>query len=189
MHLAGLIRLTLSVYLILKFKRMEFTLRPWQKSDLASLIKYANNPLIAANMTDAFPHPYTEVKGIAFLEMVTAILPVRVWAIEINGEAAGGIGLHPQQDIMRRNAELGYWLAEPYWGKGIITRAVPQVIELGFKVLPDIERIYARPFGRNKASQRVLEKSGFEYETMFKNTIFKNGVFDDELFYAVRRKI
>ena len=167
---------------------MEFKLRPWLKSDLDSLVKYADNPAIAANMTDAFPHPYTKEKGIAFLEMVTAILPVRVWAIEINGEAAGGIGLHPQQDIMRRNAELGYWLAEIYWGKGILTSAVPQVVEMGFKILPEIERIYARPFGSNKASQRVLEKAGFEYETRFSNTIFKNGLFEDELFYAMRRK-
>ena len=167
---------------------MEFKLRPWQKSDLASLIKFANNPLIAANMTDAFPHPYTEEKGLSFLEMVTAIQPLRVWAIEVNGEAAGGIGLHPQQDIMRRNAELGYWLAEPYWGKGILTRAVPMVVQEGFKTLTEIDRIYARPFGRNKASQRVLEKAGFVFETVFKDTIYKNGKFEDELYYSVRRK-
>lgn len=166
---------------------MEFTLRPWRKTDLASLVKYANNPLIAANMTDAFPHPYTEEKGIAFLEMVTAIVPTRIWAIDVQGEAVGGIGVHPQHDIMRRNAELGYWLAEPFWSKGIITLAVPMVVEMAFRDLPEIERIFARPFGRNKASQRVLEKAGFAFENRFSNTIFKNGKFEDELFYAVRR--
>jgi ribosomal-protein-alanine N-acetyltransferase len=167
---------------------MEFTLRPWLLSDLDSLVKHANNPAVAANMTDMFPHPYTREKGLAFLEMVTAIQPTRIWTIAIDGEACGGIGIHPLTDIMRRNAELGYWLAEPFWGKNIISRAIPQAVAMGFSALPEINRIFARPFGTNKASQRALEKAGFVFETSFQNTIFKNGVFVDELFYAIRRK-
>jgi len=166
---------------------MEFKLRSWRLSDLESLVKYADNPAIAANMTDMFPHPYTVEKGMAFLEMVTAQQPVLVWAIETNGEACGGIGIHPLSDIMRKNAELGYWLAEPFWGMNIVSRAIPQAVEMGFQALPDINRIFARPFGTNIASQRALEKAGFIYETRFEKTIFKNGVFLDELFYAVRR--
>jgi len=71
----------------------------------------------------------------------------------------GGIGLHLQNDIQCKNAEPGYWLAEPYWGKGIITKAVTQMVDYGFKTW-EVSRIFARPFGTNIASQRVLEKPG-----------------------------
>ena len=81
---------------------------------------------------------------------------------------------------------MGYWLAEPFWGKGIITAAIRQMVEYGFKTW-DITRIYARPFGSNIASQKVLEKAGFRLEVRFEKTIFKNGVFEDELIYAIRR--
>jgi ribosomal-protein-alanine N-acetyltransferase len=167
---------------------MGFTLRPWRMDDLAALVKNANNPNIAINMTDSFPSPYTEERGKTFLEMATTTDPQRIWAIDINGEPCGSIGVFPLTDIMRRNAELGYWLAEPYWGKGIISRALPLVVQMAFQRLPEIDRIFARPFGRNIASQRVLEKAGFEYEARFKDTIFKNEKFEDELFYAIRRK-
>jgi [ribosomal protein S5]-alanine N-acetyltransferase len=165
---------------------MEFKLRPWRASDLDSLVKFGNNPAIAANMSDMFPNPYTPEKGKAFIDMATQDEPARIMAIEVLGEAAGGIGLHPQQDIYRLNAELGYWLAEPYWRKGIITRAIKQMTQYGFEHL-DINRIFARPFGYNKASQTALEKAGFTLEARLKETIIKNGVVQDELIYAIRR--
>ena len=166
---------------------MEFKLRPWQMSDLPSLVKYANNLNIAKFLTDQFPHPYSEADGKKFLQMVTsAPPPIRVMAIEINGEAAGGIGIHPQEDISQKNAEMGYWLAEPYWGNGIITKAIIQMVDHGFKHF-DINRIFARPFGSNLASQRVLEKAGFTFEARFEKTIYKLGKYEDELFYAIRR--
>ena len=165
---------------------MKFSLRPWNITDLDSLVKYANNPRIARFMTDRFPHPYTAEAGNAFISMATAPDPVRVFAIDIGGEACGGIGLHPQEDIQRRNAELGYWLAEPFWNKGIISRAIPQVIDYGFRTL-DIDRIFARPFGSNAASQHVLEKTGFVLEARLSKTLVKNSVAEDELIYAVRR--
>lgn len=165
---------------------MNFTLRPWTINDLESLVKYANNPLIAKNMTDAFPHPYTEENGRAFIEFATRNTPPNILAIDLNGEAVGGIGIHPQIDIHRKNAEMGYWLAEPFWGKGIITKAIGQMIGYGFKNF-DIERIFARPFGTNIASQKVLEKAGFILEAKFSGTLYKNGEYQDELVYAVRR--
>ena len=163
---------------------MEFTLRPWVESDLGSLVKHANNPKIAANMTDAFPHPYTEENGKAFIAM--AMRAPSILAIEVNGEAVGGIGIHPQSDIMCKNAELGYWIGEAFWGKGIITQAVKQMLDMAFSKY-DITRVYARPFGSNVASQRVLEKAGFTLEARIEKNIYKNGVFQDELIYAVRR--
>jgi RimJ/RimL family protein N-acetyltransferase len=165
---------------------MDFKLRPWSLNDLDSLVKYANNNNIAKNMMDRFPHPYTLESGKMFIDLATKDDPVHLFAIEVNGEAVGGIGIHPQEDISRRNAELGYWLAEPFWGKGIITRAIPEMITFAFKTY-DITRIYARPFGTNRASQRVLEKAGFRLEAKLEKTIFKNGEFLDEWIYAIRR--
>lgn len=166
---------------------MDFKLRPWTINDLDSLVKYANNPKIAGNLTNQFPYPYTPESGKKFIEFATQNTPRNIMAIEINGEACGGIGIHPQQDVQCKNAELGYWLAEPFWGKGIITEAIKQMINYGFSNF-DITRIYARPFGTNKASQRVLEKTGFALEASFEKTLFKNNEFLDELIYAVRKK-
>lgn len=165
---------------------INFKLRPWTIKDLDSLVRYADNFNIARNMADVFPHPYTYEKGRAFIEMANQSDPPNILAIEVEGEAAGGIGLHPQQDIYRKNAEMGYWLAEPFWGKGIITEAIRQMVDYGFANL-DITRIYARPFGYNIGSQRALEKAGFVLEAKLEKTFYKNGEFLDELIYAVRR--
>lgn len=165
---------------------MEFKLRPWLKTDLDSLVKHANNPKIAKFMTNGFPSPYTKAHGEKWLEMATASQPAKFLCIEINGEAAGGVGIHLQQDIMCKNAELGYWLSEMYWGNGIVPKVVSQVVDYGFKNF-DITRIYARPFGNNPASQRVLEKCGFKLEARIEKSIFKNEEFLDELIYAIRK--
>ena len=166
---------------------LPFTLRPWLDQDINDLVKHANNPAIAKFMTDKFPHPYSIENGMQFIAMAGADLPLHIFAIDVNGEAVGGIGIHPQTDIQCRNAELGYWLAEPFWGKGIITRAVMQMVEYGFKTW-NIDRIFARPFGTNTGSQKVLEKAGFILEARFEKTLFKNGRYEDELVYATRRK-
>ena len=166
---------------------MDFKLRAWRETDLDSLVKYANNPNIAENLTNAFPHPYTEENGQGFIKYANSSEPLHIMAIEIDGEAVGGIGIHPQTDIMCKNAELGYWLAEPFWGKGIVSKAIAQMVDYGFSTF-DIVRIYARPFGSNLASQKVLEKNGFVLEARIAQNIFKNGVFQDELIYAVRKQ-
>ena len=165
---------------------MNFKLRPWHNSDIESLVKYANNWEIAKNMTDAFPHPYTATNAKAFIEFATKDNPIHIFAIDINGEAVGGIGIHLQNDIHRKNAELGYWLAEPFWGKGIISDAIKQTVDFAFDTY-DIERVFARPFGTNLASQKVLEKNGFSLEGRFEKVLFKNDAYVDELIYAVRR--
>ncbi|GEN76039.1 GNAT family N-acetyltransferase [Chryseobacterium hagamense] len=166
----------------------EFRLRSWEKEDLGSLVKYADNLNIARNMTDRFPHPYSEKDGIGFIEFAMAADSAHIFAIEVDGEAAGGIGIHLQDDIHRRNAELGYWLGEPFWGMGIISRAIWQAVDFAFRNYEGIERIFARPFGSNTASQKVLEKNGFIPEARFAKTLIKNGELEDELVYAVRRE-
>ena len=163
----------------------DFTLRPWRETDLASLVKYAGNPRIAQFMTNAFPHPYTEQDGREFLAIAIGNPGLR--AIDVDGEAVGSIGIFPQTDIHKRNAEMGYWLAEPFWGRGIMTRAVREMVEYGFEVFPDVTRIFARPFSTNPASHRVLEKAGFTLEARLKDALYKNGAYMDELIFAIRR--
>jgi [ribosomal protein S5]-alanine N-acetyltransferase len=165
---------------------MEFTLRPWQSTDVENLMKYANNERIARFMTNQFPHPFEENHAIAFIERANSN-PSIILAIDINGRAVGGIGLHPLSDIYSHNAELGYWLAEPFWGQGIMSKAIEEMVTIGFERLP-IHRIFARPFGSNKPSQKALENAGFKLEARIEGSIFKNGLTEDELIFARRNK-
>jgi len=167
---------------------MEIKLRPWKIEDADSLVENANNFDIARFMSDAFPSPYTLEDAKNFIAFATKDEPLHIFAIDIDGQAVGGIGIHPQADIMKKNAELGYWLGEKYWGKGIISKAIREIIPWAFNTY-DITRIYARPFGSNMASQKVLEKAGFVLEARIKENIFKNGEYLDELIYAIRRQI
>jgi [ribosomal protein S5]-alanine N-acetyltransferase len=166
---------------------MEFVLRPLTGADAASFASHANNPNIARYMSDAFPHPFTVEHAQRFIANAMSHEPNRIFAIEVNGEAAGGIGIHPQAGMYTMNAELGYWLAEPYWRKGIISAAIKKIVNYAFETFP-INRIYARPFGNNPASQKVLEKAGFTLEAKLENTILKNDELLDELIYAVRKQ-
>lgn len=155
--------------------------------DLASLTKYANNEKIAQFMTNKFPYPFTEENGIAFINFACKDNPIHIFAIDWNGEAIGGIGIHPMDDIFQKNAELGYWLAEPFWGKGIMGIAIQKILDFAFKTY-DINRVFARPFGNNTNSQKLLEKTKFQLEGRFEKVIFKNGAYQDELVYAIRRE-
>lgn len=166
---------------------MPIELRPWKMTDLDNLVRYANNWNIAKNMTDKFHFPYSIENGRAFIEFATKDDPIHIFAIDIDGQAIGGIGIHPQEDIHRKNAELGYWLAEPFWGQGIISKLINRVVDIAFENY-DIDRVFARPFGTNIASQKVLEKNQFILECKLDKVIIKDGVQIDELIYAVRRE-
>lgn len=165
---------------------MEFLLRPWRTDDVESLVENANNINIAKFLTNMFPHPYTKENAIKFINFANSDNPIHIFAIEVDNKAVGGIGIHPQHDIMCKNAELGYWLGEKYWNNGIISGAINQMIDFAFKNY-DIIRLYARPFGNNIASQRVLEKNGFKLEARIEKNIFKYNEYLDELIYAIRR--
>lgn len=166
---------------------MNIKLRTWQHDDLDNLVKNANNPKIAERLTDAFPSPYTIEKGKEFLDRVMRQDPCEILAIDLNGKAIGNIGIHPQSDVNRLNAELGYFIGEEYWGNGYAVDAIRQMVDYAFQNFP-IERIFARPFGSNLASQRVLEKAGFKLEARINGILIKNGKIEDELIYAVRKK-
>lgn len=137
-------------------------------------------------MADTFPHPYTLDAAVKFIGLASQDDPMRLFAIEVDGSACGGIGIHPQKDIQSRNAEIGYWLSEAYWNKGITSAALHLIIPYAFRHF-EIERLFARPFGSNKASQKLLENCGFVLEARIKDGFFKHGRFDDELIYGLRR--
>ncbi|MDR2585201.1 MAG: GNAT family N-acetyltransferase [Prevotellaceae bacterium] len=166
---------------------MDIKLRKWNEADLDSLVKYANNWNVAKWLTNGFPHPYKQEDGKAYLSMIANDNPVKVFAIVVNGEAVGSVGVFPQSDIHEKNAEMGYWLAEECWGQGIMTKAIQEIVEYGLRTF-DIVRIFARPFSTNLQSQRVLEKAGFVLEAKLKKALFKNGEFMDELIYVKHKE-
>lgn len=165
---------------------MEVTLRPWHLKDANDLVALANNKNIAQFMADVFPHPYTIENGKTFIAFANSNPNSKIFAIILDEKPIGSIGLHLQTDILRKNAEIGYWIGEPYWGKGIASNAIKQIIEYGFQNM-DIVRIFARIFGTNIASQKVVEKCGFILEGKYEKTLYKNDEFLDELIYAVRK--
>lgn len=163
---------------------LNVTLRPFQENDLDTLLKMANNPLIAANLRDSFPHPYTEADAKNFLAQAISAVPTNRFAILENGVYVGNIGIHLQDDVYRNTAELGYFIGEPYWGRGIATEAVKLIITYGFETL-ELHRIFAGVFSYNPASARVLEKAGLEFEGVHRKAITKKGGIYDELYYAI----
>ncbi|MCI9576660.1 MAG: GNAT family N-acetyltransferase [Clostridiales bacterium] len=161
-------------------------LRPWNLEDASSLQKYANNPAIAGNLRDAFPEPYTLEDAQAFIQSCQQSNPKTTlcYAIEVNRQAVGSIGLFVQQDVYCKSAEIGYWVGQPFWRQGIMTQAIRQICEEGFATM-DIVRIYAQPFARNFGSQTVLEKNGFQLEGTLRNSVYKHGELQDSYLYAL----
>jgi len=169
--------------LLLRVPGVEFRLRDWAVQDAPAIVKYANNPKIAANLRDAFPHPYAFPDAEDFLKRALASDPRVMFAIATPQEAIGSIGLSPGKDVHRRTAELGYWLAEPFWGRGIVAAAVNAVVGYAFDSL-GLVRVYAEPYAPNRASARVLEKAGFQLEGIMRSSVVKTGKLLDQLLYA-----
>lgn len=161
-------------------------LRNLEEVDIEILAKLANNPKIAINLRDGFPNPYTYNDAVGFFNLVQSQNPITTFVIEFQGAFAGMIGLMPLSDVYQKSAEIGYWLAEPFWRKGIATNAVKLLVEWGWNNL-DIVRIHTGVFSYNPASAKVLEKAGFTFECEFQKSVFKNGAFANELHYAILR--
>ncbi len=163
----------------------DFTLREWRLSDSDSLARHADNIRIWNNLRDLFPNPYTRNDGIAFISHVTTKpRPAVDFAIDVGGEAIGGIGIVPQRDVERISAEIGYWLSESFWNKGIMTEAVKEMAKYTFENFP-LCKLYAPVFEYNIASGRVLEKAGFEKEAVLKKAAVKNGKIIDLHYYGL----
>ncbi len=167
----------------MKIRFKKYMIRSWKIDDAPAIVKYANNKNIWRYLRDVFPHPYTLSEAEDFLKKVKAHDPQRVFAISTEKEAIGAIGMVIGKNVHRYAAELGYWLAEPFWNKGIMTRAVQLIADYAFENL-NLYRIYAEPYDGNDASVRVLEKAGFQYEGRLKSSVYKNGKLIDQLLYA-----
>lgn len=157
--------------------------RSWRRSDLDSIVRHANNPRIAANLRDQFPHPYTRRDGIEYLNFVRDQRPERNFAIQYEGEVIGGLGFQLGIDISRVSAEMGYWLGESFWGRGFASRAAKAASDWAFDEY-ELTRVFALVFSHNLASVRVLEKAGFEREGLIRRSAIKNGTVLDQWIYA-----
>jgi RimJ/RimL family protein N-acetyltransferase len=157
--------------------------RSWRADDLEALVRYGDNRNIWIYLRDRFPHPYTRADGRVFLKQTLAQAPETTFAIASGGEAIGCIGYQLQADVERVSAEIGYWLAEPFWGRGIATDALVAVTQHAVTT-HGLTRVYALPFAENAASCRVLEKAGYRLEGRLRRSAIKDGRITDQLQYA-----
>lgn len=164
---------------------MTCKIRKWKLTDASDLASALSNKHIQDNLRDRLPYPYTEKDSIDY---ISAMLSANendtfAFAIVVDNKVIGSIGIFRQENIHRKTAELGYYIAEEYWGKGIMTEAVKQICDYVFQN-SDIIRIYAEPFSYNMASCRVLEKAGFQYEGTLRSNAVKDGKVIDMKMYS-----
>jgi [ribosomal protein S5]-alanine N-acetyltransferase len=164
------------------------TIRPWLESDADSLARHANDREVSMHLRDRFPFPYGIEQARTFLGWISKQPAPTVWAIEVNGEAAGGIGIELHTDVERVSAEIGYWLGREYWRRGIVTEALTAVTAEAFARY-EITRLYALPFADHFASVRVLEKAGYAREGHLRQSAIKNGKVRDQLLFAAYRPL
>lgn len=164
---------------------MKVTIRRWNREDAADLAESLSNPKVQANLRDGLPYPYTEKDALEYIDAMLAADPQKTFAfaIDVDGKAVGSIGAFRQGNIHNRTAEVGYYVGEPYWGKGIMTQALMQLCDYIF-ANTDILRLYAEPFAYNNGSRRVLEKSGFQIEGTLRSNAVKDGRVLDMVMYS-----
>lgn len=165
----------------LKLKRR--TIRDWRLDDVESLAKHANNRRVSINLRDRFPYPYRIDDARSFIDRAITEGQEKSHCIEIDGSAVGSIGITIGEDVYRFTAEMGYWLAEEFWGQGIMSEVVPAFVDYCFEKF-SLNRIYATTYSRNPASARVLEKTGFVFEGRLRKHVVKDGQILDSLLYA-----
>jgi RimJ/RimL family protein N-acetyltransferase len=168
--------------MMLALKTKSFRIRPWQMEDIPDLVVHANNLNVSKNVRDSFPYPYTEINAKSYIEYVACKNPLQDFAIEMNGIAIGGISVSPLSDIERFSAELGYWLGESYWNKGVATETVRIFTDYIFQHT-GIVRLFACVLTCNLPSVRVLEKNGFRRVGVLHKAAFKNNRFEDMYYY------
>lgn len=168
---------------------MDFELRKLQSSDTKSIAKYANNNNIAHNVRNIFPHPYTVEDARTFINECKNNDEKHqcIRAIVVNQEAIGVIGCFIKDDVHCKCCEIGYWLGEEFWGKGIMTEALTRMCREVFQSY-DVVRIFAETFSYNAGSSKVLENAGFQLEGKLRNSIYKNGKVSDSFIYAIIRQ-
>ena len=165
----------------------DYCLRSYVDDDAEALARHASNPNIAEFLRDQFPQPYTRADAEAWIRHVRGRDPETIFAIATAEELIGNVGLYPQDDVYRLSAELGYWLAEEYWGRGIVSGAVKAICEIAFS-RSDMVRIFSCVFEDNVGSCRVLEKCGFRLEGVHRKAVFKAGKITGEKMYSLLRE-
>ena len=165
---------------------MKVELKQWNFTFLDELVSLANNEKLSARLRDEFPHPYQKKDGEEWISVNANAIPQTNFAIFVNDQFAGGTGIKLNKDVHRKSAEIGYWLGEPFWGKGIGTLAIGLLVKYIFTHF-DIVRIYAEVFSNNPASMRALEKNGFTLEAVMKKAIFNNEQLMDGYLWARTR--
>lgn len=166
--------------------RLELTsciVRSWEAADADATARHANDHAVWLNLRDRFPHPYTRSHADSFIHSVTSNPPETTFCIEVDGEAAGGIGFMLHSDIERVSAEVGYWLGRNCWGRGICTEALRAITAYAI-ANHGLTRLYALPFAHNAASCRVLEKAGYVLEGHLRRSAIKDGQICDQKLYA-----
>jgi RimJ/RimL family protein N-acetyltransferase len=158
-------------------------LRPLEDADKERFARLANNRKIWLNVRDRFPYPYTIADAERFIESTMQQHPLTTFAIWYELKLVGAIGLVPQEDVYRFSAELGYWIGEPFWNKGIASGAVKLMVQFAFEQL-QLQKVFAGVFEGNEASIRALKKCGFQQEGIARKAAFKNNVFIDEYRYG-----
>jgi len=168
---------------------MQVSIRAWKIEDAPDLAEALNNKRIIDNLRDGLPYPYTEKDAVEFISaMLNADKALSFpFAITCDDKAIGSIGVFRKDNVHRLTAELGYYIAQPYWGKGIATEAIQLISEFVFGNT-DIIRIFATPYANNSASCRVLEKVGFQLEGTLRKNAIKNGQVLDMRMYALTKK-
>ena len=167
--------------MILTLERSD--VRSWRATDLEPLVRHANNRNIWINLRDRFPFPYGHGDGRRFIRAARKMVPETFFAITVGGEAVGGIGYVLQHDVERVSAEVGYWLGETFWGRGITSEALAAVTRYAIEQ-HQLTRLFAVPFAYNTASCRVLEKAGYIVEGRLRRSAIKDGQIIDQLQYA-----
>lgn len=158
--------------------------RDWARSDKESLIRHANNRNVWRNLTHRFPHPYTPEDAERWFLLLESMPEPTHWAIDLDGEAIGAVGLMLREGVHARTAAFGYWLGEPYWGRGIMTQVVRKIAPYALSHF-GLVRLESPVFAWNPASMRVLEKCGFVREGVARAAVFKEGEVIDEVIYAL----
>ena len=154
-------------------------IRPWKPEDAFALAAICNNKKIWLNVRDAFPYPYTISNAVEWISFTLGQTPTKNLAVMYGNDVAGSIGVMTKEDVYRKSIEIGYFLGEVFWGKGIATTAVGLLVE-HIKTNFDVVRMYAEVFAHNAASMKVLEKNGFHLEGIRKKAVIKNNVLMDD---------
>ncbi len=171
----------------MEIKFDNYKIRSYEKNDKDALIKYGNNYNVFKHLKDTFPHPYTKDDAVVWLTSCVAQNPETHFAIANENELIGGIGFYLREDVFKHNAEIGYWLGEPFWGKHIVSRALKEMTKYIFNNFK-INRIYAGVFGGNPASVRVLENCGYKLEGLMRKAVLKEESYLDQYVFALLKE-